>query len=579
MKEMICKTTTTKQSVISVGVPSADGQQSKTEADLVVYGTIYTADEEGNFAEAFAVKDGKYIYVGDAKGAEAFIGKNTQTLDAGFMMPSAVESHAHYILGEAFKLGLFINCCNGDGSPKTTDEMVQDIVAYRKEKPDATGIYGYGWNKVLVATLGEAVTREAIDQYIDDIPVYISGNDLHCGWCNTKCLEMAGVLNDEIPAIGVIRDENGVATGRINDEACGYVRNAVFGEIGNYDRAVLNAQENLLSKGYTMHLDAWSNFDGTSALYDAVKAADENGKLNMVVFASYTVNTYTDCNKEIKKAASLKKDKASAHFDPKFIKLFVDGTEETRTAFLLEPYSNGSFGTDNWKPDDMNCVVTAANKAGLLVHTHAYGDAAARQTVYAYEISNRENNQSYRNSIAHAPYIADEDIQRIANLGIGISGSGNWGIGRSEKDNEYMEALLGYDRYHNYYIVDKWAEYGVKAGMSTDKPCADGYAEDVFDYIGVLTTGVDYREGHAAPAKREKWVSVEDAIRMMTINGAWSLDADELRGSIEVGKYADFILADGNPFETELNEIHTINVSETYFEGRRVFARKNSGNK
>ena len=265
--------------------------------------------------------------------------------------------------------------------------------------------------------------------------------------------------------------------------------------------------------------------------------------------------------------------KTSAHFNPKFIKLFVDGTEETRTAFMLEPYSNGSYGTDNWASDDLNRVVSAANKAGLLVHTHAYGDAAARQTVDAYETSDKENNQSYRNSIAHAPYIADEDIQRIADLEIGISGSGNWGIGRSEKDNEYMEKLLGYDRYHNYYIVDKWVEYGVKAGMSTDRPCANGYAEDVFDYIGVLTTGVDYREGHEEPAKREKWVSVEDAVRIMTINGAWSLDADEFRGSIEVGKYADFILADGNPFETELSKIHTINVTETYFEGRRVYAR------
>ena len=552
---------------------AAGAQQGKTEADLIVYGTIYTSDKDGNFASAFAVKDGKYIYVGDEDGAEAFAGKNTRTLYAGFVMPSAVESHAHYILGEAFKLGLYIDCCHGDGSPKTTAEMVKDIVAYRDANPSVTGIYGYGWNKILLASLGEAVTREAIDEYIDDIPVYISGNDLHCGWCNTRCLEMAGALNDEIPVLGVIRDENGIATGRINDEACGYVRNAVFGEIGNYDQAVLNAQEDLLRKGYTMHLDAWSNFDGTSALYDAVKAADESGKLNTVVFASYCVNTYADYNEEIKKAVSLKEEKASAHFVPKFIKLFVDGTEETRTAFMTEPYFGGSLGSDNWDAGKMNRVVTSANKAGLLAHTHAYGDAAARQTIDAYEISDTENNRTYRNSIAHAPYMTDEDIQRVAELEIGISGSGNWGIGRSEKDNEIMEKLLGYDRYHNYYIVDKWAAYGVKAGMSTDRPCADGYAEDVFDYIGVLTTGVDYREGHENPAKRDKWVSVEDAIRMMTINGAWSLDADEFRGSIETGKFADFILADGNPFETELSKIHTINVTETYFEGRPVFAR------
>ena len=216
------------------------GQQSGTGADLVVYGRIYTANDKGNFAEAFAVKDGKYVYVGDAKGADPFIGKNTKRVDAGFVMPSAVESHAHHILEEAFKLGLYIDPNKADGSPKTPDEMVRDIVAYRREHPDIKGIYGYGWNKLSVGYMRKAVTRGAIDAYIDDIPVYISGNDLHCGWCNTKCLEMAGALRDEIPAIGVVRDENGIATGRINDEACAYVRNAVFGEIEHYDQARQN---------------------------------------------------------------------------------------------------------------------------------------------------------------------------------------------------------------------------------------------------------------------------------------------------------------------------------------------------
>jgi len=550
------------------------GQSAKNVADLVVYGNIYTANEAGDFAEAFAVKDGKYIYVGDAKGAEAYIGKNTKTVKTGFVMPSAVESHAHYFYEEAMKLGLTIQCYKEDGSHKTTAEIVQDVVAYREANPDIKEIYGYGWDKMQLYYMGEETTRQKIDEYISDIPVYISGSDLHGGWCNTKCLELAGALYDEIPIEGVVRDENGVATGRINDEACEYIRNAVFSGIENYEQAVLNAQEILHSEGYTMILDPLTNTDGTTGLYDAIKKVDESGKLNMMVYTSYCIGSYTDYEAEIEKAVSIKEEKSSAHHSAKYVKLFIDGTEFSCTAYMLEPYAyTGGYGTNYWNPEVMNRLTTLANKSGLLVHTHAYGDASARQTIDAYEASNIANGQSYRNSIAHAPYVADVDIQRIADLGLGVSGCGNWSVGCSQEDLETMEAFLGYERCHDFYVTTKWVEYGVKAGMSTDRPCADGFAEDVFDYIGVLTTGVDYRRDYEQVPLRDEFVSVEDAIKMMTINGAWTLDADTDRGSIEVGKYADFIFADGNPFDIELSKMHTINVIETYFEGKSVYKR------
>lgn len=209
----------------------------------------------------------------------------------------------HYILEEAFKLGLYIDCYKEDGSEKALKDIVQEIVNYRKANPELKGLYGYGWNKFATEALGESVSRQLLDDAIGDIPVFISGRDVHSAWCNTKCLEMANALNDEIPTKGIVRDEKGVATGRINDEACSYVRNEVFGDIGNYDGAVQNAQQLLLCKGYTMTLDAWSNFDGTSAMYEAIKKADEAGDLKMNVFTSYCVGTFDDYDKSVDAAA------------------------------------------------------------------------------------------------------------------------------------------------------------------------------------------------------------------------------------------------------------------------------------
>lgn len=551
-------------------------QDGSDPADLIVYGKIYTSDAGGSFAEALAVKGGKYVYVGDAEGAKAYLGPDTETVEAEFAMPSAVESHAHCILEEAFKLGLYLERYNPDGSVKTPGDLVQDIAAYRNKDPELSGIYGYGWDMYIMYAMGIDMNRAMLDECFEDIPVYISERSLHAGWCNTKCLELAGALNEEIPAAGVERDEQGVATGLVKDEACTYIRNAVFGPLEGYATAVENAQALLHSKGYTMLLDPWSNFDGTTAMSDAVLSADRDGRLKTVVLTSYCVNSFDDTDAGIKNAAASHKAHTSAHTEQKFVKLFADGTETTRTAYVLEPYGDGGHGVANWEDTRMDEVTAKANAAGLLVHIHAYGDASARQAVNAYEYSNTANGKRFRNSIAHAPYVADTDLARIRDLEIGVCGSGNWAVGSASPEyDEIMIQILGEDRLREYYMVDKFAQYGIKAGVSTDRPCADGFAEDVFDYIGVLTTGIDYREGYEAPAKRDKWVSVEEAIRMLTINGAWSLDADQERGSIEVGKYADFILASGNPFETELNEIHQIKVVETYFEGEKVFSAEN----
>lgn len=552
--------------------PAVTAEPIRVTADLVVTGKIYTSDAQGTFAEAFAVKDGQYIYVGDAAGAQSFIGDDTKQIAGTFIMPSATESHAHIILEEAFKLGFYVCPRREDGTAKTPEEIVQDAAAYYAANPSPEGLFGYGYDELCFLGDGYSYDRSMLDAAFPDIPVYIAETSLHGGWCNTKCLELAGALTEEIPTHGVERDANGVATGVIRDEACGYVRNAVFGALDHYDQAVLNAQENLHAKGYTMLMDPWTNFDGTNGMGDAVAAADEAGDLKLVVFTCWSIPGYADIDAGIADAVNAHETHITTHSEQKYLKLFADGTETARTAYQLEPYGDGTYGTANWTDARMTEATVKANANGLLVQVHAFGDASARQTLDAYEASVAANGSTYRNSIAHAPYVSDSDLERIASLGIGVAGSGNWSVGSEPGTyTDYMNAMLGEQRYRDYYIVDKFVEYGIQAGVSTDRPCANGFAEDVFDYIGVLTTGIDYREGYAAPAKRDKWVSVEDAVRMLTINGAWTLDADSERGSIEIGKYADFIIADGDPFTTAPEEIHAINVEQTYFEGEKVF--------
>lgn len=254
------------------------------------------------------------------------------------------------------------------------------------------------------------------------------------------------------------------------------------------------------------------------------------------------------------------------------MKLFADGVVESMTGYVSEPYANGTYGTRIWAPEIMNDIVTKANAAGMLVHSHVYGDAASHEAINAYIESERINGKIYRNSLGHAAMIQDQDYDRILEHGIGVAFAGNWSSGFKNGFENPLNAVVGAERLKREYPVEQFVEHGIKAATSTDCPCGTATdAQAVFDYLGVLVTGIDYRAGEDQTAKRDKHVSVQEGLEMLTINGAWMVNLEHERGSIEVGKYADFLIADASPFETDPKQIYKIRLLETYFEGRQVY--------
>ena len=546
-------------------------------ADIVVYGKIYTSNEAHACVEAFAVRDGKFVYVGDAAGAKEYEGPDTKIIHAAFAMPGGIEAHGHFISEGAFKLGCYLDTMKDtpDGPAlKMPEDYIEDLKKWRAGHPDEKGIYAYPYASELIMG-GVKLTREVLDAAFPDIPVYISEASLHGGWCNTKCLEQAGVLNTQVPVETIHRDENGVAVGTVRDEACAYVRNHVFGAFLNdelYRQAVRNTAHLLNSMGYVAHYDAWSNLDGTDAMYRAISSVDKDGDATCLFASAYCIESFEDRNEGILNAAVLKNKYRSDHYYPIFVKLFADGVVESLTGYVSQPYFDGSHGTRIWEPEVMNDIVTKANAAGMLVHSHVYGDAASNEAINAYIESERINGKIYRNSLGHAAMIRDEDYPRILEHGIGVAFAGNWSAGSRIGEHNPMTELIGADRLREEYPVEQFAEYGIKAATSTDRPC--GTAEDaqaVFEYLGVLVTGNDYRLGTDLAAKRDKHVSVSEGLEMLTINGAWMVELEQERGSIEVGKYADFLIADASPFDVDPKQICKIRLLETYFEGRQVY--------
>ena len=551
-------------------------------ADLVVVGNIYTSDAENNWAEAFAVKDGRYIYVGSAKDAMRFVNEGrTQVLkpESGMIMAGCTEGHGHYITEAMFKQLCYLH------SDSYEDCLKEIQNYYNAHKGQLTQLFGYGWFE---ANMEEHLTefRQALDAITTEIPVFICDREMHQGWVNSKAMEMAGLKDDatkamvdreSIPGGTVYRDQNGVLLGRVQDQACGYLRKQVFNALldgAGYVASGKQAQEVLLAYGYTNYMDAWLSYDNTDGAYKAFQQMDIDGALHMNVVGCYEIDSYKvqssdDYQKLIAEAKNWQSMYTSTHFQPNTIKLFADGCTESFQGLVLNPYpATGDHGTCNWEASMFDEIVEYINRQGLLVHTHCYGDSAVQYVVDAYVASYNAGHQM-RNSLGHAASVTDKDMERLAQYGFGVAENFCW---HSNDDFDIDEICndLGTDFYNEMYPMKRFFDYKVPVCSSTDAPCSVGYPSDPFGIMEMMLTGVNPLMP-ANPRNPSDCTTLPQAIDAMTINGAWNLGLEDERGSITKGKYADFIVIDRDLFKSPVEELHNTRVLETYFEGQRVY--------
>ncbi|MBR1418100.1 MAG: amidohydrolase family protein, partial [Synergistaceae bacterium] len=276
------------------------------KADLVVYGKIFTSESENNqLAEAFAVKDGKYIYVGDKVGAEAFIdaGK-TEVINydgKGLVMPGCGNGHAHYMLGYALKtVGVTIDMA------ETPDNFLAKIVpdAVKKARAsNATAVFGQGWN--LMSFQDHIPPRQELDAICSDIPMYFLDDECHKALANTILLVKAGILNEDGTAgmtklrggaIGL--DTDGIPNGFLSEQAQTYVRAFLDNDnLYTLDMAIANIAEiehHMLSSGYTMYTEGWGNYFVNTNYYKALQQLDEAGKLHFIAGLPYEIESWMD---------------------------------------------------------------------------------------------------------------------------------------------------------------------------------------------------------------------------------------------------------------------------------------------
>ena len=550
---------------------------SDTVADTVVYGKIYTSNENQEYVEAFAVKDGKYIYVGDEEGVKPYIEEGkTEVIDyrdKGIVMAGATEGHGHYVAYGALKhLNFFVH-------GETQDEILENIKAYVEENPDKTVYYTFGWDNEAMLTVKEKIDMKSkLDEICSDKVMVLVDDSGHNAFFNSKAAEVAGVTKDTEIAGGLFsKGEDGELLGLASDMAMNYlVKNTIATETmvkeSDYEGIANVMQDTLHSYGYTYYQDGWTNYFGTQFM-DALSEYDKSTGLSVVVSGSYKIDSYDDWQAELKNAEECSKKYPTDHFKFNSIKLFADGEAvESKSGWIVDSYADGTHGTQVWDDETMNAMVKAANEVGLSMHIHSQGDAATEQVVNAYINAEDSQNGSIYNGICHGRNITEDSKKKMGEHHIYVAENINWRVltpvGKEEEQIEDIYADKS--TYEAGYPIKSLIDNGVLVTSSTDVPAASGAPTTVPGIIEVAVN--DTREDfEVVKVDESEEVTVEQAMDIMTINGAKQLQMEDERGSIEVGKYADFIFINKDISTCEKNEIHEGVVEKVYFEGKEVY--------
>ena len=549
-----------------------------TSADLVVYGKIFTS-ESGKIVEAFAVKDGKYVYVGDKKGAEVYVeaGKTevVDYTDKGLVMPGCGNGHSHYMLGYALKsIGTLI------GLQDDSEKLLKEIVpaAVKKARAEgATSIFAQGWR--LQSLEANMPTRLDLDAICSDIPIYLLDEECHKALANTILLKKAGIIKEDgtagrttLRGGEIVTDADGMPTGLLKEQAQTYVRSFLDND-NLYTRGKATAnlaeiEQYMHSVGYTMYCEGWGNYFVNTNYYQAAQELDKAGKLHFVLGLPYEIESWMDMDEALARAIDAKKFETTRVI-PRWIKLLFDGGVEAGTGIVDPLYPDGHQGIANWTEEEVTELTRKANANGLVIHIHVMGNKGVNQVVNAFVNGGQDE---MRNTLVHVRNVNTEDYLRMAQHNIYVTSGVTWHhfpAGAVEYIREHGMTPVGYE--DKAYPFKSYFDYGIPATIHSDYPALSGSPDDPFGIMEIAVTGVLWSE-NGTPLWTEELVSREEVLTALTINCAKQMFVEDERGSISTGKYADFLLLNQDVLTCPVNQIHTTKPAATYFEGKKVFS-------
>ena len=529
-------------------------QKDNLNADIIIKNAkIWTGNLDKPNAEAMAIKGDSIIAIGSFEELIKFKGQNTEINDihGNFITPGFIDTHVHLLMGGNSLLNVQLRNAN------TKEEFIKRIALFSKDiKPNQWIVEG-NWDHTLWG--GELPSKEWIDEFTKEKPVAIYRMDGHMILANSAALKIAGIDRNtpKIKNGEIVKNPDGTPTGILKSEAMYLVLNKIPA-LTDYqkEKAIKHAQEYLLSNGVTSIHDV-DSLGG----FGILKKIHTNNQLAIRVYSADPLHNWNVLSEEKK-------------IDNKWLKNgllkgFVDGSLGSHSAAFKEPYSDKpeDSGILTANIDSLKTWITKADNKNLQITVHAIGDKANNTLLNTYQaVIQLNGNKDRRFRIEHAQHLDKNDISRFSDLNVIASMQPYHAI----DDGRWAENLIGKERIQTTYPFKSLIDANTTLVFGSDWPVAP--ASPLYGiYAAVTRQTLDNKNPNGWVPEQK--INVEQALIAYTKNAAFSSFDEKIKGTLEKGKLADFVVLNEDLTTIKPEKIKNVIVLQTYVGGKMVFSR------
>ena len=530
------------------------GKGSGGVPDLIVHnGLIYTSDRTMPKAEAFAVKGDRFLAVGSNDDILHLASANTVRIDAEGMtiVPGFIDAHSHPAGGGVSEL-VSVNC-----DLRSIDAIKKAINERAQNTPDGEWITGFKYDDTKVKD-GRKLRREDLDDAAPRNPVHIRHRGGHTAWYNSKAFALAGITAETPdPQHGKFYRRDGKLDGRVAERANYMITKLIPSEITRKQRqdGVKLISELMTSSGLTTVHDAGSSRNNMIAYRDANDADEMRFRVYMMIRGE---ELYNDL-----KESALYTGFGDVKLKIGGVKYGADGSASERTMRMSTPYEGrpNDYGILTMTQEEIHEAVEDAHRNGFQVGIHANGDVTIDMVLNAYErVIKKWPRPDVRHRLEHCSLINPLLLQRI------------------KETRSIPTPFYTYVHYHG----NKWVEYGEekmksmfahRSFLDYDIPVAGAsdYTPGPYEPLMAIQSMVTRKDFEGRLWGPNQRISVSEALKICTINGAYASYEENVKGSITQGKLADYVMLDDDPHDTEPDNIKKIGVAQTVVGGKTVY--------
>lgn len=566
--------------VVACGADELEAPSPQSvEADTVLFnGRFFTVNETNPWAEAVAIVDQRFVYVGGDAGAMEMAGLNTLRvdLDGRMVIPGLVDAHTH-----AGGMGRYAPPADLDTSSR--EAIVASVAEHAETNPEMDWIEMCCWPVRLYDNGRTGPHKRDLDRVVPDRPVWLTSDIGHSIWVNSKALELMGIeasTPDPHPGVSeYVRDADGELTGWIKEKAYRKYRLDFFPVNRAKNQAGISRfLEYLRSYGVTTLLDAGNTYY-SDEVYAYLAELDQSGNLPVRIEATHHLFLPGQQDDAVARLLQLQSKYEGERLKLRTIKIHFDGSNENRTGAVLEPYADDpdNRGDTVLRTDELRDLILQLHENGFDLHLHTVGDRAVRIGLDALESASiaTAGQLNTRLAVSHLDIIDPADYPRFRQLGVTAQYTPSW-FGTSFDDP--VKVALGDARYARTLIVRPLFDDGANVSFSSDITSIESidYANP---YLGMqiahnrqypqdnVTSSWGSAEIRGPVAER---LPLEMVIRAYTLGGAYQLRKEDDLGSIEVGKLADLVVLNRNLFEIDRDEIQFVRPEAVIMDGQLV---------